>query len=228
MDLETRINYQFKNPTLLQSALTHRSYRFENIGIDEDNQRLEFLGDAVLDLLAAEKLYLHYPDAPEGDLSKLRSRYTSDAELARTAQFIQLGNELLLGQGESQSGGHDRLSNLADALEALFGAVFLDAGFPAARKVFDQLFQIHGEGVQEVLEEDNPKGRLLEYSQEKWKETPVYRLVDESGPAHEKTFAVEVRLPNGQEATGTGKSKQAAEIEAARGLLRRIEFSGSG
>lgn len=225
MELEERIHYTFKDPALLECVLTHRSYRFETSTIEVDNQRLEFLGDAVIDLLAAEKLFLQHPEAQEGQLSKLRSRYTSDAELAQIAQTIQLGDDLKLGRGESKSGGHGRLSNVADALEALFGAIFLDSGLPAAREVFNLLFQTHDDWIKETLEDSNPKGNLLEYSQRHWKKTPAYRLVEESGPAHDKSFVIEVSLPSGQKAQGSGSSKRVAEAEAARTLFALLESS---
>jgi len=219
MELEERLNYQFKDPALLERVLTHRSYRFETTAVEVDNQRLEFLGDAVLDLLAAEKLFQEHPEAREGQLSKLRSRYTSDVELAKVAKTIQLGDYLKLGRGEAKSGGQIRLSNLADALEALFGAIFLDRGLDPARTLFLQLFETHAEWVQETMEDTNPKGKLLEYSQQHWKKTPTYKLIDESGPAHKKSFTTEVSIPSGQTAEGTGSSKREAEASAARELL---------
>ncbi len=221
--LEKLLNYRFKNRQLLEMALTHRSYRFENAGISHDNQRLEFFGDAVLDLVLAEYLYEEYPDKDEGFLTSTRSRLVSGRGLAVCARGIELGKFLRIGKGEEASGGRDRESNLADCLEAIVGAAYLDRGHKAARKVIAALILPQLGEAEGGEWRDNPKGKLQEYSQRKWKEGPEYKVVKASGPAHERTFTIAVRLQDGREATAQAPSKQAAEAAAATRLLSNMQ-----
>lgn len=220
--METLIPYTFRDPTLLDAALTHRSYRFEQNESCEDNQRLEFLGDAVLDLLAAERLYTDFPEEREGALTKIRSRMTSDERLAELAAALGIGQHLLLGRGEEACGGASRASNLADALEALFGALFLDGGMDAARVLFDTVYHEPITLTPEHEAGHNPKGTLLEYCQQQWKTSPEYNLLEESGPAHARFFTVRCTIPDGRSAEGSGSTKRKAEADAAESLLLQL------
>jgi len=224
--LEKDLGYRFKNPELLENALMHRSFRFENRATKHDNQRLEFLGDAVLGLVAADQIYSAYEDGDEGTLTHLRSLITSGKALARIANRINLGEELVLGKGESQSGGRRRESNLADALEAVIGAAYLDGGMKAAIKIFTKLFAPELTGVNESCWTDNPKGRLQELSQRMWHFNPQYRQISEKGPSHAREFVVEVIVNGDPLGTGKGPSKRLAETEAAKLALQRLADDG--
>ena len=198
--LEERIGYSFREGSLLAAAMTHPSYRAEQPDDIMDNQRLEFVGDAVIGLLAASFLY-DRTDAPEGGLTTMRSRLTDRSALSRVAAEIHLQDWLRLGKGEARSGGRRRPSSLCDALEALFGAVYMDGGMPACSAVFARLFERAAEEVLREPEKGNPKGVLQEYSQALWKESPVYQLTDRKGPQHASTFYVTV-LPAGRKKRG--------------------------
>lgn len=221
--LEKSIGYRFRKRRYLETALTHRSYRYESPDIDGDNQRLEFLGDAVLGLAAAAHLYTVHPDFEEGDLTRTRSRLTNIKALARIAESIQLGSFIRLGRGEQQSGGSERASTLGDALEAILGAAYLDGGPKAAARIFKKLFIPELSHEEEELWKDNPKGALQEFTQRKWKLSPRYRLVREEGPAHSKRFAVEVVINSIVKGTGEGSSKREAEIAAAIEAHRNMQ-----
>lgn len=210
--LEKQIKYRFKKKALLETALTHPSYRYENAQAGADNQRLEFFGDAVLGLLAADVLMEQNPQAAEGELTKLKSGITSGLALASAARSIGLGGHLRLGKGEAASGGADRDSNLEDALEALLGAVWLDGGLKAARKFFERnIFQTLKK-AEPVME--NPKGLLQEYAQKKGYSVPDYRVVEESGPDHARRYGVEVSVST-YAYRGEGSSRREAEKSAA-------------
>ena len=217
--LEKRIGYRFKDQELLESALTHRSYRFENEDIYMDNQRLEFLGDAVLDMLTAAHLYERYPDDDEGVLTSFRSQVTSGKALADLGASLDLGDFLLMGKGEGSSGGRNRASNLADAIEAVFGAAFLDGGIKAASKMFQRTMVPCIDSLSGDVWADNPKGKLQELSQRKLRTSPVYRIISRKGPAHASVFTVEVSLSNGMACRGDGPNKRDAEVVAAKELL---------
>lgn len=220
-DLEERLGHRFRRKQLLEMALTHRSYRFERDGVDSDNQRLEFLGDAVLGMLAAAHCYRH-SDEREGVLTTLRSRITTGKALADIARQMGLGSHLRMGKGESLSGGGDRDSNLADALEALIGAVYLDSGVRACERLFLKHFAplVAERGAHDGAH--NPKGRLQEYTQNKWRRGPTYRVVKTQGPGHARVFTVEVVLPDGSSSGGKGSSRRSAEELAAREMLRSV------
>jgi ribonuclease-3 len=210
--LEKRIGYRFKKKELLRAALTHPSFRYEHPEVPTDNQRLEFLGDSVLGLLAADALTKNNPDAAEGDLTQMRSALASGVALARMAAQIDLGSYLLMGRGEEANGGAERESNLEDALEALLGAIWLDGGLKASRKFFDR-------HVYRVLEEKepallNPKGVLQEYAQKRGFSIPAYRVVEESGPDHARHYTVEVSVAHCAY-RGEGASRREAEKHAA-------------
>lgn len=218
-ELEKRIGHRFRNQDLLDMALMHRSYRFENGDVGHDNQRLEFLGDAVLGFLAAETLYRDNPTQEEGFLTSERSRVTSGRAFARMAADLGVGQHLKLGRGELKAGGRERESNLADAFESLLGACFLDGGIATARKVFNRVI---GPLLDETNDRwtENPKGALQERCQRKYKTSPVYRVSAAEGPGHDRRFTVEVTLSDKLRGMGRGSSKQEAEISAAIDALK--------
>ena len=213
--IETKIGYQFSNPALLNEALTHPSLAYESKRRTSDNQRLEYLGDAVIQLILTDELYNHFPGFGEGPLTKLRSRLVSRTALCRYAKAIDLGSHLFLGKGEDATGGRTRPSNLADAFEALLGAIYLDSGFDAARKV---LLDNFAEFIQRITDEpvdNNPKGQLQEKLQSISSASPMYRIVSQEGPDHKKSFVSEVFWEGKTLGTGSGSSKKEAEIAAA-------------
>lgn len=222
--VEDRLGYRFSNPDLLRQALVHRSYLNENPGFGlPDNERLEFLGDVVLSLVVAETLFRRFPDLPEGKLTRLRAWLVRTETLARWARELDLGADLLLSRGEEQTGGRNRPSILASAFEAVLGAVYLDGGLEAVRRVLLPFVERELENLQDPDEVLDPKTRLQEVTQARWQVTPSYVTVHQSGPSHRRKFTVEVRLGDRVLATGQGSSKQAAEQEAARAALARLE-----
>lgn len=221
--LEKKIGYSFRRKHRLRMALTHRSYRFENSDAEEDNQRLEFLGDAALGFLTAAYLYDTYPDLPEGELTKLRSRVTSSKPLAEMAEQCGLGEFLLLGKGEDRSGGSARPSNLTDAMESILGAAYLDGGVRGVHKIFKKLLVPCIQQLHPSHAADNPKGHLQEIAQARWKTTPRYRVVKEDGPSHGRVFTVEVSLWHEVYGVGKGSNKRSAQAEAARLALENVE-----
>jgi ribonuclease-3 len=220
--LEESLGYAFASHHRLDAALTHRSYRYENDDSDDDNQRLEFLGDAVLGLVAAAYLFQLFPKMQEGSLTHLRSSITNSHALTRIARQIGLGAYLRLSIGEKQSGGAERASNLRDAMEAIIGAAYLDGGMKAARLIFDRLFIPELQHVLDDVAASNPKGTLQEFAQHRWKQSPRYQIVHEEGPPHAKKYRAVVSI-NGQDfAEGEGTNKHQAEVAAARQALRII------
>lgn len=222
-ELESAIGYRFREPRLLETALTHRSYMNEHP--DEEatsNERLEFLGDAVLDLAISHLLMETHPDEPEGVLSKWRAALVNEKSLAQKAQSLGLGDYLLLGRGEERTDGRNKPSLLADAYEALLAAIYLDGDFSEAFKVIYRQFQ--SDVVRkpwEVTSEDF-KTQLQEYTQSVLKVTPRYVLIGEEGPDHDKVFHVQLDLGGGRKSVGRGKSKKEAEQWAAREMLERV------
>ena len=202
------LNYTFQNPALLETALTHSSYANERSGAAY-NERLEFLGDAVLGFLTAEYLYSNYPKMPEGELTKTRAAYVCEHSLATASRRLGLGERIRLGRGERSDGGGARDSILADAFEAVLAAMYLDGGLAPCRELV----------VSAVLSQEpairDAKSRLQEVLQGQGRPGPVYRTVSESGPEHQKTFVVEVLIDGVPAATGAGRSKKAAEQDAA-------------
>ena len=221
-ELEKRLGLEFNNILLLIRALTHRSYLNENPEAIEDNERLEFLGDAVLDFLVGEWLYEKYPEMPEGDLTQMRSALVQTEELADFARYIHLGNALRLGKGEVKTGGRVRSSLLCDAFEALIGAIYLDQGLPTIRTFLNPLLETAVEDIIETHKNEDPKSKLQEWSQSLGYPPPKYVTLKASGPDHSKLFEVEVYVNKKSYARGSGKSKQAAEKDAAKKALERI------
>ena len=225
--LEETLGYAFKDRAVLEMALTAPSYRAEHHAeVDGDNQRLEFLGDAVFGLLSAQHLFRKYAEDDEGGLTVRRSRLASGQALARLARRIGLGRHLRLGKGDEVEGGRDKDRWLTDAMEAVFGAAWCDSGLEAAQAVYDKLV---GGYVDDALDpwSENPKGRLQEVAQRHaWPELPAYELVDASGPDHAPEYTVVGRVHGGYEAQGIGKTKRAAEVAAATALLRVLKDAG--
>lgn len=215
-DLQSHIGVNFDNLTLLQQAFVHSSYTNENPDFPlSSNERLEFLGDAWLNFVVADKLYHLFPALSEGEMTKLRAALVRQSTLAELASSLQLGDYLLLGKGEEKSGGRHRQNNLACALEALIGAVFLAQGFAVAQ---DFIWKLVEDLITKMSDEkmDSHKSKLQELIQAEHQVTPRYRIVDVSGPNHDKEFTVEVIVEESIIGRGKGKSKQKAEEEAAR------------
>jgi ribonuclease-3 len=222
-ELESAIGYRFKNPRLIETALTHRSYVNEHPGEKIDsNERLEFLGDAVLDLAISHFLMDLYPHESEGILSRWRAALVNEKWLAGKARALQLGRYLRLGRGEERTKGRQKSSLLADAYEALLAAIYLDGGVDQAFQVLRRQFQDEILGRSSESSEDF-KTRLQEYTQSALKVTPQYILVGEEGPDHDKRFRVEIDLGGGLRAFGRGKSKKEAEQSAARSMLEHLQ-----
>jgi ribonuclease-3 len=221
--LEDRIDYKFRNPLLLAEALTHPSLGHETQQRHFDNQRLEFLGDAILQLVITEYLFAHFKDQPEGQLTKLRSRLVSRDALRTHAAALDLGQFLLMGRGEEASGGRARVSILADAFEALIGAIYLDGGLEAAKTFILAQAQGNLEEVEEEPVDINPKGNLQELLQSISPRSPVYEVLSQSGPEHDKRFVVQAVWEGIVLGKGSGKSKKQAETAAAEEamLLKR-------
>ncbi len=220
-DLRKSLGYPFQDQALLERALTHRSAGSRN------NERLEFLGDAVLGMLIAEVLYRSFPEHSEGELSRLRSTLVRRETLAVIARELGLGEHLHLGSGELKSGGFRRDSILADALEAIIGAVYLDGGLEAARALVQRLWQGHLEHLPAAAVLKDAKTRLQEYLQARHLGLPEYRVLGISGQAHEQTFEVECRVEAVDEVTrATGSSRRRAEQQAAADMLERLGANG--
>lgn len=203
---------------LLREALTHRTYAVEH-NLNYDNQRLEFLGDAVLEILHTEYLFNRYPDLPEGDLTKIRSALSCESALAALARSLGLGSYLLIGNGEKECGGYDRESTLCDLFEAVLGALYLACGMEKAREFVNSVFEKDFSEPKELLHTLNPKGRLQEFSQSRWHSTPEYTLFRSGGPQHLPFFEVEAKVHN-YVAIGSGNSRKNAEVDAAVKLVK--------
>ena len=220
-DLEAAIGYRFKNISLLQNALTHSSYaneRWHNSLLS--NERLEFLGDAILGMTVAKYLYQTFPDRPEGELTRMRADMVCEQTLAKVATKIELGRHLLLGNGEELGGGRNRNSILADAVESVIAASFLDGGMEAAQQFIDRFILV--EVPVQKLRNADYKTALQELVQQRKNQVLSYVLTGESGPDHDKKFDVEVRLNGNVVGTGTGSSKKRAEQDAARCALEML------
>ena len=220
-DLEIAIGYRFKNISLLQNALSHSSYaneRYHNALMS--NERLEFLGDSILGMLVADYLYRTFPDRPEGELTRMRADMVCESTLAGVANRLDLGRHLLLGKGEELGGGRTRISILADAVESVIAACYLDGGMEAAVQ-FVQKFILVYVPVTKMQHVDH-KTALQEHVQQKKNQVITYRLIGEQGPDHEKYFTVEVLINDTVYGVGTGSSKKRAEQDAARVALEKL------
>ena len=220
-DLERAIGYQFRNITLLQNALTHSSYANERWHDSlMSNERLEFLGDSILGMVVAEYLYATFPDRPEGELTRMRADMVCEQALASIANRLDLGEHLLLGHGEEQCGGKRRVSILADAVESVIAACFLDGGMDAAKRFIKQYVLCNVPVTR--LHNVDYKTALQELVQKKKDQTLCYELIGESGPDHDKRFTVAVYLNGQKVGEGIGSSKKRAEQEAAHGALETL------
>lgn len=221
--VESSIHYQFRDKNLLLLALKHRSYQNgspEN-GI-ESNERLEFLGDAVLDLITTEHLYSHFTDHDEGTLSKKKSVLVSRQVLGHITEQLGLGRYLLINKGEEKTGGRSRRSNLANLFEALLGAIYLDAGIEPSRKFVDTFVLKRSEEFLSTNTFFNYKSGLLEFAQSRGWGFPKYQVISEKGPDHDKKFVVVAKVNNKWSAKGSGRSKKRAEQQAAQNLLNKL------
>ena len=221
-DLEAAIGYRFKNITLLQNALAHSSYANERWHDSlKSNERLEFLGDSILGMVVAEYLYRNFPERPEGELTRMRADMVCEQALAAVAGRIGLGNHLLLGNGEEQGGGRNRNSILADAVESVIAASFLDGGMAAAKSFIDRFILVDVPVTK--LHNADYKTALQELIQQKKNQALSYVLVGQSGPDHDKEFRVEVSLNDQVIGKGVGSSKKRAEQDAARVALEYLQ-----
>ncbi|MCX6957324.1 MAG: ribonuclease III [Verrucomicrobiae bacterium] len=222
-DLENKIGYHFKNPQLLTEALTHSSIALDRAQNPFDNERLEFLGDAVLQLVITTHLFEIFPEFEEGPLTKIRTRLVSRTALKAYASRLELGKYLIMGRGEETSGGRERSSILGDSFEALIGAIYLDSDFSRARKF---ILQEAAENLHRVAlepEEINPKGHLQELLQSKAPAAPCYEHLEERGKAHLKYFRCRVIWEGNELGVGEGRSKKEAEVAAATEALKRLQ-----
>ena len=220
--LETKLGYQFQNPKLLDHALTHSSYANEHhLGSISSNERLEFLGDSVLGMIVADHLYRTFPDLPEGDLTRIRANLVCEGSLVLVAKEWDLGRYLKLGKGENACGGRSRPSILADAVEAVLAAVFLDGGLEHDRDIIQRFLLDRMEQVNRASRDH--KTYLQELVQRKSGQVLSYELIGESGPDHNKTFQMQVLLHGQPIGQGTGHSKKEAEQAAANAAIERLE-----
>lgn len=223
--LEEALGYSFRERTLLAEALTHRSYANEHHLEDlPDNERLEFLGDAVLDLVISQYLMEALPGAHEGELTRIRAEVVAEPSLARLARSLDIGSCLLFGRGEKSTGGRSKPSLLGDALEAVFGAVFTDGGFDSAKSTIMPLFvpllrQASADKGQDY------KSRLQEFLQGTHRERPIYSLIETTGPAHERIYRIDVLIDGCVYGSGRGRTKKSAEQAAAQATLLLLEAS---
>lgn len=219
------LGYCFKDPSLLVTALTHPSATGDETLGQRSNQRMEFLGDAVLQLVLSEALYARFPRAEEGAMTKARARLVNQRALAEQANRLKLGEMLRLGRGEEQHGGRRRPSALADAFEAVIGAIFLDAGYEAAQMVVLKLFEEAINQFGDKPGEINPKGELQEVLQAQFNESPVYGVVSVSGPDHDRVFESSVMHQGIELGRGVGKTKKEAEFMAALAALKQMALA---
>ncbi|HEY1405775.1 MAG TPA: ribonuclease III [Spirochaetota bacterium] len=226
--LQKLLRIRMKDIAILDRALTHRSFANENTNGTYDNERLEYLGDSVLGLIVNEYLFKRYENYHEGDLAKIKSTVVSEEILSLVAHEIVLGDYLLLGKGEEHSGGRMRDSILANAVEALIGALYLDSGMRRTKDCVLMLLKNHIEKINRMEYLRDPKTALQELVQKKYKEKPVYEVVGETGPDHQKEFIVRLVIRSREVLTGKGSSKRRAEMDAARSALEMIHEGSLG
>lgn len=221
-ELQKTIGYSFKNPNLLKRALTHRSYTVER-ELDYDNQRLEFLGDAVIEILLSEHLFVRYQKLDEGELTKMRAALAQQDTLARLARELRYGDYIRLGKGETECRGGWRDSTLADAFEAVMGAMYIDGGIAAAKNFLEGLLAEHYPEPLNLLEHMNPKGDLQELAQKKRLAGPEYRVIEMTGPDHSPVYTVAVMVDGREMGRGSSARRKNAESEAAKAALAEFE-----
>ena len=221
-DLSKKININFNDISLLKRALTHRSYLNENRDVDKNNERLEFLGDAVLELIISQYLYNKYPDRPEGDLTSFRSAIVRTESLADASRELNYGKYLRLAKGEEESGGRDKDYILANTFEAVLGAIYIDQGYQKCKDLVERVLITKIDNIVKNRLDIDSKTKIQEIAQEKYKLTPTYEVVKESGPDHNKEFIVAVKIGEKVIGKGKGSSKQRAEESAAKKGLKYI------
>jgi len=221
-ELESGIGCKIRNKNLFIQALVHRSFLEESEEEIISNERLEFLGDAVLNLLVAQYLYAHFPDRDEGFLTKVRAKIVNRSALANAAESLNLSDFIILGKNLSQSFKNGSKTVLSDALEALVGAVFLDSGFDTVKKFVNRILIKPLSKEDDFLLDENFKSQLLEYAQSKKLDSPVYIVIGEEGPQHNRAFTVKVLIGETEYGTGKGKNKKAAEQDAAKAAMIKI------
>lgn len=222
-DLQARLGHQFREPALLRLALTHPSISHEAGTSTEHNQRLEYLGDAVIQLALSRELYDRYPQYDEGPLTKIRAQLVNQVSLAEQGRLLGLGEHLILSRGEQLNGGRARPSILADAYESVLGALFLDGGYDVARGFILQAFQDAFTEIESAPSTDNPKGALQEILQAISSEAPQYQVLTASGPDHDREFECAVLYKGEEIGRGKGKSKKTAESQAAAAALAGLK-----
>lgn len=223
-DLESALGVRFANRALLKEALTHRSYLNENPQWSpRHNERLEYLGDAVLELVVSEALYSRYPDADEGELTAVRAALVNYQSMAQMAGKLNLGPYIRMSKGEARDKGRAREVILANAMESIIGAIYLDAGMGAVTELVARVLLPHTEEIVATKSYKDPKSALQEVVQEKRRVTPTYRVLNEEGPAHQRTFTIGVYVDDELAGQGTGPSKQEAEVDAAKQALQKYQ-----
>jgi ribonuclease-3 len=222
-NLQEKIAYRFHDLQLLTQALTHRSFLHENNDGGADNERLEFLGDSVVEVVISDLLLNRFPHLTEGGLSKTRAELVKESTLASLAREVRLGAALRLGRGEDETGGRDKDSILAGGFEALMAAVYLDGGYKEAFRVIEDLYAPHLRDRKSAIEDKDYKTRLQEYTQRHLNDAPHYIVTDEEGPDHAKTFEVVISIRGEVYGKGRGKSKKEAEQRAAEETLRSLQ-----
>lgn len=224
IDFAERVGIDFSNIGILTRALTHRSYLNEHKGVLEDNERLEFLGDAVLDFLVGAWLYNRFPEMAEGELTRYRAALVGNHQLAEFARDIELGSAMRLGKGEAESGGRERSTLLGSTFEAIIGALYLDQGFNAVNNFMEPFLEDAIYRILSTSRVQDPKSKLQEWSQAQGYGTPTYRTVSSIGPDHDKIFEVEVSFNGHVYGKGRGSSKQIAAKIAAHKALESLEL----
>jgi ribonuclease-3 len=223
-EVEEKLGITFKDPKLLKTALTHRSYLNEHRGMHlENNERLEFLGDAVLELIISSELFKKYPKKPEGELTAIRSALVRTESLAQESRLLGIGEHILMSKGEEVSGGKDKDFILANLYEAVLGAIYLDQGIEVCREFVKRTVL---KKLNRVIDQElfiDPKTRVQELIQAKYKVTPTYTLIKQRGPDHDRTFTVGLKVGKKLMTKGTGISKQKAEEDAARKCIEKLE-----
>ncbi len=222
-EFSQRINLPFENFLLLSRALTHRSYLNEHPEAIEDNERLEFLGDAILDFVVGAWLYNHFPEMAEGQLTRFRAALVNTEILGQFGQEINIGNALKLGRGEEENGGRSRMGMLCGSFEALIGALYLDQGIPTVEAFMEQFLEPASKKILENNQDRDPKSLLQEWSQAQSFSIPIYRVIREVGPDHSKTFTIEVSVNGKTIGKGRGMSKQEASKNAASNALENSQ-----
>ena len=220
-----RLGVDFSDPLILTRALTHRSYMNEHPESLEDNERLEFLGDAVLDFLVGAWLYNRFPEMPEGNLTRLRSALVRTENLAQFAVSIELGDAMLLGRGEREGGGRDRPALLCATFEALIGAIYIDRGIQKVEIFIEPMLEMATEKILHGNKDKDPKSTLQEWAQSQGLGTPFYKTVNSYGPDHAKSFIIEVYVDNVAYGSGIGHSKQAAAKLAAEQAIKSLKIN---